>query len=130
MQESTGKARRRRNGEGSIFEYRDGWRGAIVWIDPNGKRCRRVVTGKRRTMSAANSTSAACRPRPRTDAAGERRRSAEFLARWLEASRQRIRHSTWRGYESCVRVYIVPRIGRDGTRQAGPGRRREGDGSA
>jgi hypothetical protein len=28
-----------------------------------------------------------------------------FLASWLDASRQRIRHSTWQGYESGVRVF-------------------------
>jgi len=111
MQESTAKVRRRRRGEGSIFEYRDGWRGAISWVDLNGKRCRRVVTAKRRDDVRREldklrvELDSGLTP-PATTTVGA------FLASWLEASRQRIRHSTWRGYESCVRVYLTPRIGR------------------
>ena len=40
------KARRRANGEGSIFEYRGGWRAAITYTDADGIRRRRTVTGK------------------------------------------------------------------------------------
>jgi integrase len=37
---------------------------------------------------------------------------AEYLSRWLERERQRIRPSTWRQREQYVRNYIVPSIGR------------------
>jgi integrase len=110
MQESTAKARGRR-GQGSIFEYRGGWRGAISWVDPNGKRCRRTVTAKnradvRRELDKLRVDLDRGLTPPATTTVGA------FLASWLDASRQRIRHSTWRGYDSCVRVYLTPRIGR------------------
>ena len=111
MAQSSGKARRRANGEGSIYQYRGGWRAALVYTDPDGTRRRRTVSGKtqadvRRTLSALRADLDRGLTPP------ERTTVAEFLAGWLEASRQRIRHSTWRGYESCCRVYIVPAFGR------------------
>ena len=125
MRNSLVKDRRRRNGEGSIFQYRGGWR-AATRLDTNGKRCRRIVSGKRRDD---------VRREPDTLRADLDRGLAPpasttlgtFLASWLEASRQRIRHSTWRGYESCVRVYLVPAHRPDRARQAGTGRRRAGN---
>ena len=36
---------------------------------------------------------------------------AEYLSRWLEAERARVRASTWRGREGHIRVYILPAIG-------------------
>jgi integrase len=111
MAQSTAKPRRRANGEGSIYPYRNGWRAALVYTDTEGRRRRRTVSGKTQAdVRRALATLRADLDRGLTPP--ERTTVAEFLAGWLEASRQRIRHSTWRGYESCVRVYIVPAIGR------------------
>jgi len=112
MAKSTGRRpRRRANGEGSIYPFRSGWAGAVSWTDSAGKRHRRVAYGK--TQDEVRRSIAALRVGvDRGMAPGERRTVAAFLAEWLEATRQRIRHSTWRGYESCVRVYLVPAIGR------------------
>ena len=111
MVQSSGKTGRRANGEGSIYKYRSGWRAAITYTDPDGTRRRRTVSGQtqadvRRSLSALRADLDRGLTPP------ERTTVAEFLAGWLEASRQRIRHSTWRGYESCCRVYIVPAVGR------------------
>jgi integrase len=109
MTKSTG-TRRRANGEGSIFPYRDRWRGAVTWTDADGIRHKRVVTSKvkgdvRREVARLRAAlDQGIAPPPRTTV-------ADFLATWLDASHQRIRHSTWRGYESCVRVYLVPAFG-------------------
>jgi integrase len=51
----------------------------------------------------------------REDAAGgalaTRSTVAEYLARWLEAERARLRTSTWRSRELHVRHYIIPALG-------------------
>ena len=79
----------------------------LVYTDPDGTRRRRTVSGK--TQADVRRTLAGLRADlDRGLTPPERTTVAEFLAGWLEASRQRIRHSTWRGYESCVRVYLVP----------------------
>ena len=104
--------RRRANGEGSIYRLQDGrWRGAIAWTDPDGKRRRRVVSSRsqadvRRALAElrVGLDRGLAPPGPQTVAA--------FLDRWLETARPRIRASTWRGYQQCVRLYIVPAIGR------------------
>lgn len=111
MPESTVKGRRRANGEGSIYPYRGGWRGAVTWTDAGGTRRRRVVSAKlkddvRRQVGALQADLDHGLTPP------ERMTVAEFLPRWLEAIRQRIRPSTWRGYETNVRVYLIPAIGR------------------
>ncbi len=111
MPESSGKARRRANGEGSIYPYRGGWRGAVTWTDPDGTRHRKVVSAKlkddvrRRVSAIVADLDRGLTPPARTMV-------AEFLVSWLDASRQRIRPSTWRGYETNVRVYLTPALGR------------------
>lgn len=112
MTESTDKKPRRANGEGSIYETADGrLRGAIAWTDAHGKRQRRVVAGRtraevRRAIGKIRSElEQGVAPAP-TGTVGE------FLDSWLEASRQRIRASTWRQYESSTRRYLAPALGR------------------
>jgi integrase len=113
MTESTGKgSRRRANGEGSIYQTASGrWRGALTWADADGSRQRRMVSGKsqaavRRSMTALRGEL----DRGITPAAAGT--VGEFLTGWLGASRQRIKASTWRQYESSVRTYLLPPLGR------------------
>ena len=40
------KVRRRSAGEGAVYAYRGGHRGAITWTDPDGTRHKRIVTGR------------------------------------------------------------------------------------
>jgi integrase len=111
MAQSTGRPRRRANGEGSIYPYRGGWRGAVTWAAPDGKQHRRVVSGKVRD-DVRRAIAALRVDLDRGVTPTGRQTVAAFLLAWLEATRQRIRHSTWRGYESCVRVYLTPALGR------------------
>lgn len=104
--------RRRANGEGSIYRTAEGrWRGAIAWTDAQGKRRRRGVSGatqadvRRAIATARLALDRGISPAPRETVAA-------FLERWLETARPRIRASTWRGYASCVRLYMVPAFGR------------------
>jgi integrase len=111
---------RRANGEGSIYETSDGrLRGAVAWTDARGIRHRKVVSGRNRTEVKARIAAL------RTDLdqgimptpAGT---LGEFLDVWLAASRQRIRAATLRQYESTVRVYLRPALGRLALRDLTP----------
>jgi integrase len=106
------KDRHRSGGEGSVYETREGWRGALTWTDDDGTRHRRVVRGP---------TSQAAR-----DKLDELRRElklgtltpagagtvADYLTEWLERERTRIRPSTWREREQHVRAYLIPAFGK------------------
>lgn len=46
-----------------------------------------------------------------TELKGERITVAEYLERWLDHARTRVRPRTWVRYESLVRVHVVPLIG-------------------
>jgi integrase len=103
--------RRRAGGEGAIYTTSDGRVRGSVWLDDpqTGKQIRRYVTGRSRTAVVAK-----LEELKRQSAAGAlpvRGTVGEFLAGWLEASRQRIRPATWRQYESIVRVYLRPAVG-------------------
>lgn len=105
------RSRRRANGEGSIYEYRGRWRGAVTWTDTAGIRQRRTIAGKtqaevRRALAelTAQLDHGLAPPAPQT--------VADFLAGWLEASRQRVRPSSWYRAEQAVRLHLAPAIGR------------------
>ncbi len=114
MPDSTArKARRRSAGEGSVYRNGDRWRGAITWTDPAGTRHRRTVTG--RTAESARAKLDELRRDLRLGTlapAGPGLTTGDFLARWLERHRLRVRPSTWRTAEMHVRVYLNPRFGR------------------
>jgi hypothetical protein len=52
-------ARRRSAGEGSVYPYRGGHRGAVTWTDPDGTRHRRTVSGRTAEQTRASSTTSA-----------------------------------------------------------------------
>lgn len=110
---SNGKQRRHRgNGEGSLYYVKseDRWRGALSWTDEAGIPRRRTVSGKYADVRRRLAKIRADLERGLTPAATTT--LADFLARWLLASRQRVRPSTWRGYEQYVRSHIVPALGK------------------
>jgi integrase len=103
--------RRRANGEGSIYPYRGRWRGAVAWIDGAGTQHRRQVSGKTQAdVRAALDALRVSLDRGLAPAAPQT--VGEFLTRWLEASRQRVRPATWRRAEEAVRVHLTPYLGR------------------
>lgn len=105
------RVRKRANGEGSIYAYRAGWRAALTWTDRDGQQRRRVVSGK----TQGEVRRALTRLRDDLDRGQEPVAPAtvrSFLAEWLEASRQRVRPATWRQYETAVRIYLGPALGR------------------
>jgi integrase len=105
--------RRRSAGEGSVYQAADGrWRGAVTWTEPDGRRSRRVVSG--RTSAEARGKLDELRGKLRIGALtpADAGSLAEYLAGWIERDRHRVRPSTWRSREMHVRCYLVPTLGR------------------
>ena len=112
MPKSTVRGRRRSPGEGSVFPYRGGHRGAIRWTDPDGTRHSRTVDG--RTAAEARDKLDDLRRELRlgTLASGPALTVGDYLTGWIVRDRARVRPSTWRGREMHVRCYLVPALGK------------------
>lgn len=107
------KVRRRSAGEGAVFPYRGGHRGAITWTDPDGSRHKRTVTGRTADEARAKLDDLRRDLRIGTLApAGAALTVGDYLAGWVERDRIRVRPATWRGRESHIRVYLIPSLGR------------------
>ena len=107
-------AKRRGNGEGSIYRRKDGKWCAVLTIghDQNGKRKRRYLYG--RTKAEVLEKIHALRGDQRAGLVVEasRVRVGEFAQNWLEnVARLRVRITTLSTYETQVRLHIVPHLG-------------------
>lgn len=102
---------RRSAGEGTIYTTADGrLRGALRVTHPRtGHQVRRTVSGRTRA-EVARKIEALKREAADGSFAG-RLSLGDFLTRWLEAEKQRIRLSTWRERELHIRLYIRPALG-------------------
>jgi integrase len=108
----TQSSRRRRAGEGSIYQTADGrWRGAVRYTDATGKAQRKVVSGQTMAIVRERLT-ALVAGLDRGMAPASSLALADYLAGWLEADRPRVRATTWRAREQHVRLHIGPHIGR------------------
>jgi integrase len=107
----SGAPRRRVNGEGSIFPYRNGW-AAYVWVTtPAGRKDRKYVYGQDREKVHHEwielQAKAKKMPIPTTTPT-----VAEYLAYWLEeVIRPNREPSTYTTYEVMSRLHIIPGIG-------------------
>jgi hypothetical protein len=103
------KERRRGHGEGSIFQRGDGqWVARVTLADGRRKtphaKTRKDVTAKLRGAQKALDDELSLD--------SDRQTVAQFLARWLSASvKPSVKPKTYEGYESIVRIRVVPRIG-------------------
>lgn len=102
---------RRSRGEGSVYQDARGlWRAALVVADPRtGEPKRRYVSG--RTRAAVVQRLSTLRADVSTGALPTATTLRDYLTRWLEAEKPRIRASSWRSREQYVRVHIIPRLG-------------------
>lgn len=105
---------RRGNGEGSIYQREsDGyWVGMAYVHTTSGQIKRRPVYGRsfdevREKLDALKTRSAAGMPAP-----DRRTTVAQFLDQWLADIRDDKRATTIRGYESAVRLHLVPALGK------------------
>jgi hypothetical protein len=109
------RARKRGNGEGSIYQRADGlWVASLmVGRKINGQPDRRFLYAKTRAecqkkLDALRERTAAGQV---ADAKTERTTVAGYLTRWLEAIDGTVRESTWRRYADIVRIHINPSLG-------------------
>lgn len=101
---------RRAYGTGSVYQTASGrWVGAHSFVDADGKRHRRTVSG---------TSERAVRQRLRQLVSSETSHQngsetlAEYLARWLrEVAPSRVRGSTLKAYERVIRKQVVPVLG-------------------
>lgn len=109
MGKAKGKGPRRGNGEGSVYlDARGMWRGAVTM--PNGRR--RYFSAPTRAEASAKVGDAAAALRGGRLAPDGRVTVAAYLEGWLKESERRVLERTLRGYESAVRLHIVPVVGR------------------
>jgi integrase len=107
---------KRAAGEGTLFQRRMGK--YTYWVTrvrlPDGSLSRQI-TGKTQSeviskRDALLRQAARTGRTPRSPRGGET--TGEFLARWIEGQKPPIlRASTWRSYETKVRLYMLPHIG-------------------
>lgn len=102
---------RRSRGEGSVYQDARGlWRAALVVANPRtGEPRRRYVSG--RTKAAVVARLGTLRADAATGVLPTGTTLRDYLTRWLEAEKPRIRASSWRSREQYVRVHIVTRLG-------------------
>ena len=113
MSKSTTSVRRRSGGEGTVYPYRGGHRGAITWTDPDGKRQKRIVTG--RTAAEARAKLDDLRRELRLGVlarSGPGITVGEYLTGWIKRHKNRVRPSTYLTAESYVRVHLIPALGK------------------
>jgi integrase len=109
-------ARRRANGEGSIFKHKGKglWCSVLtVGAKADGKPIRRYVYGKTQAEVRQKLEALKRQHSAGIDATSTRRTLGEWLDTWLEVyAKPAIRESTYVGYEAAARIHIKPRIGR------------------
>ncbi|MDP9358351.1 MAG: site-specific integrase [Chloroflexota bacterium] len=106
---------KRGQNEGSIHQRKsDGrWVGCVNLGYKNGKRDRKYFYGTTRREVAEKLKVALRDQQLGTPVKVERLTVAQFLSRWLDASvKPSVKAKTYEGYESIVRVRVVPHIGK------------------
>ena len=99
---------RRAHGEGSLYQRKDGYWCASVQL-PNGKRVTKYAKTKR---AAADLLADLTRRRSLGRLAAPTKLTVgEWLDSWLEERRPQLRPTTYRKYESAIRVQLKPEAG-------------------
>jgi len=104
-------SRKRSNGEGSIFPYRNGF-AAYVWVTkPDGKRTRKYVYGKTREI-VHDKWIKLHQQAKAGPVATSVPTVGQFVTRWLaEVVKPNLAPLTYATYETFSRLYIIPGLG-------------------
>jgi integrase len=106
-------ARRRGRGEGSITQRADGrWMARVDCGWENGKRVRKSFYGATRRAVANKLPKALEQVKHGVPFGDERQTVSQFLSRFLEYKRARLRLRAWATYEQAVRLHLEPGIGK------------------
>jgi integrase len=106
-------SRRNANGEGSVWQRKNGrWCAAAYLPVVTGGRRRVVAYGKNRQEARTKLRELLDRAERNIPATPANLTVAVYLAEWLTHIRQHVRPSTYAGYESNVRLHLIPRIGK------------------
>jgi integrase len=103
-------ARKRANGDGSIYQRKDGrWCGALTLPDGTVKR---YYSRDRQEVQRRLTNALQKRNDGLPIVVNEQLTVEQLLTQWLEtAVKPRVRASTFRGYESKIRTHILPALG-------------------
>ncbi|MDQ3988830.1 MAG: site-specific integrase [Actinomycetota bacterium] len=106
-------SKRKHNGEGSVWQRSDGrWSGAAYVPLPGGRIERRYVYGKTEDETwdrVRQMLDNADKGIPTTPAGLT---VTMYLEEWLDYIKAHVRPSTYAGYESNIRLHLIPRIGK------------------
>lgn len=108
-------AKRRQWGDGSLTQRADGrWQASLVVELPNGNKTRRYFYGRTQKEAKAK-LDAARRDKATGTLVANSPTVAQFMTDWLAARRKPpkpLKPNTWNGYETKVRTYIIPALGK------------------
>jgi integrase len=102
------KSRRRGQGEGSIYQRKDGRYVGSFRLE-NSKR--KYVYGISRTEAREKLRAAIYKYEQGTLVAGSNQTLKQFLEQWLQAKRMELKDGTYRYYKSYVETHILPALG-------------------
>jgi integrase len=107
-------ARRRANGEGTIYRRQDGrYEGAVYLLSTTGKRKRIRVYGQTRSEVHVKLTEAQAQAQQGIAVADKAWRLDGYLDYWIENAVQlKRRPLTYRRHEAIVRLYLKPGLGK------------------
>ncbi|PPK92517.1 integrase-like protein [Kineococcus xinjiangensis] len=104
---------KRANGEGTVYQRKDGrWEAAIYVPVEGGGRRRRSLYGKTRREVMEKLREAASRMDRGLPAVDSSTRMDAYLSHWLQdVARPNLRAKTVEGYEAAIRRHLTPAIG-------------------
>src|SRR6185312_12495029 len=111
---------RNTNGEGSIYQRKDGRSVAAAYVPVVGGGIRRrAVYAKTRAEAGRKLRELVDRAEKNIPVAPAGLTVADHLTEWLAHIKPHVRPSTGAAYEYNIRLYLVPRIGRRKLNQLG-----------
>lgn len=108
-------AKRRGNGEGSIYKRKDGsWMASIsAGIDPaTGKTKRKTFYGKTRKEAAEKMNKTLHEIKTGSYIELATVTLEQWLTDWLNGRKPHIAESSWNAYDTMIRVHIIPALGK------------------
>lgn len=103
----------RANGEGTLFRRKDGRWVAAVYLPTTTGASAKVRLRAHQGGGPSEADGVAASGRSRVPLANRVWRVGDYLSYWLdEIARPRVRDSTYAKYETFVRCYLVPSLGR------------------